>query len=360
MNNEKLRSRILEAIPCALTVAGRNAIDAFLDLPHVNDWNPKDMYLGNLSKVFDVGLPFSFLKDNITAQAHRREIGRAVGTGKNPSSSLMSEVHAGAVLRNLGAAVSFVPRRNTPTPDIEALWDDGAIVDVEVVRGDTREWHRKVQNGVSNFIAALQAGDVEWHIVAFIADASIPQDLDAMFDAATRLQPEQCAGEPHRWFVSAVPLSMRDHVVGSQAMEYKPDWWPSSEPSFNSTSALIGAKGDPVVLLRSLIPAASYRNPVQRKAESGQARQGNPYVIALDVTQLPRAHDRIGADLKGYFEIWSHVSAVLLFEPRFFTGYGHKQWMISIHRNPFATIALPEHFHAVCEQPYPLSYTMTE
>nr|WP_294866553.1 hypothetical protein [uncultured Pseudogulbenkiania sp.] len=356
-----LRNRILEAISRPLTEVGNSALESFLGLPHVERWNPDNMYLRELSYVFDVGFPFSFLRENTTAESHKQKFGAAIGRGESAPSSLSSEVHAGALLINWGATVSFVPRQNTPTPDIEATWGDGVVVDVEVARGETRQLHMAVQNGIDAFVWALQPGDVAWNITAFMADASNSEDLAAMFEAATILQPEQSAEEYGKWYVRAVPLSLRDDVVGSRTIElFGPAWWPNNEPSYISTSTLIGSMGNPVVQLHSLVPLVSYMNPVLRKASSGQGRPGNPYLIALDVSELPRAHERIVDDLRGYFEIWSHVSAVLLFEPRFYTGFERKEWVVSIHRNPHANISLPEHLAAVSQERRSIVFTLTE
>lgn len=360
MDINELRAQILKAVPGALTEDGYNALEAFLDLPNVDRWIPRNLYLLELSSLFDTGFIFSFLKENTTAEAHKQEFGAAIGRGEYPSPSLASEVHAAALLRSLEATVRFVPRQRGRTPDIEATWGDGIIVDVEVVRGDTRQLHRDVRSGLRGFGGALQAGDVEWNVAAFIVDASNHQDLTAMFEAATKLQNEQSAEDPHKWFVRTIPLDFTDSVGGSEGVAaFGPAWWPSNEPSFGFNSTLGGVAGSPVVILRSLVPPACYMTSVQRKANSGQWREGNPYVIAFDVSQLPRAHERIIDSFPGYFEIWNHVSAVLLFESRFYTGVEGKGWKVSLHRNPYADILLPDHFSALSNEPSCIDFTLS-
>lgn len=345
---DSLRERIVAALPCPLTEVGASALEAYLDLPTIENWCPKNIYLGELSSVFDVGLPLSFLVGNTTADKHRLKIGETLSQGTPIPASLLSEVHAGALLCNWGANVRFVPRQASPTPDIEASWDDGIILDVEVARGDMRQLHAAVQSGVQAFVSALRPGDVAWNVVGYIADASQSGDLTAMFEAATILRPDQCVEEAGRWCVRAVPLARRDDVVGAHTKElFAPSWWPSSEPNYFASSTLIGATGNPVVQLRSLVPLASYMNPLLRKASSGQGRTGSTYLIALDVSELPHAHERIVDDLSGYFKIWSHVSGVLLFEPRFWIGADRKEWVVSIHRNFSASVSLPVQLAAI-------------
>lgn len=184
-----LRDRILGAIPYPLTTTGIEALDSFLALPFIENWNPKNMYLDEVSRVFNVGLPFSILAGNTTADAHRQQFGLAASRGERVTASLSSEVYAGALLSQWGANVKFVPRRSHRTPDIEAVWGDGVTLDVEVVRGETRQLHKAVQNGLETFMGALQPGDVAWNILGFIADASNSDDLSAMFEAGVSLCP---------------------------------------------------------------------------------------------------------------------------------------------------------------------------
>lgn len=340
----QLRNRVLEAIDQPLTSVGAAALDSFVALPRVGEWSPQNLYLLELSTVFDIGLPFSLLAGNTSADAHRRAVGAAIGRNEKSPTSLLSEVHAGALLSKWGASVRFVPRTNFPTADIEADGGDGVNVDVEVVRGDTRKDHQAVQSGLAAFGGALRASDVTWNLAAFMRDASNHTDLASMFDAATNLRPGLSAEEPGKWFVCAIELDRRDDVVGSSCTElFGPGWWPDDEPNYCVTSTLIGTVSNPVINLRSLVPLAPYTNPLLRKASGRQRNLGNPFLIAFDVTELPRAHERLVNDLNGYFEIWDHVSAVLLFEPRFWTGYEHKTYVVSVHPNPKAGIAIP-HF----------------
>jgi hypothetical protein len=342
LNIKAMRERLLETISGQLTERGTMALEAFLELPGVDLWRPESIHLREVAMVFDIGLPFSFLRNNRTADAHRAQWGSAVGRGERYDPSLSSEVHAGALLSGWGADVAFIPRGSSPTPDIEASWSPGEVVDVEVARGEIKQLHAAVQRGVADFVGAIQPGDVDWHIVGFIADASAPAELAAMFEAAIKLRPGESAEVATRWHVRAVPLDLREDVVGPHSVElFRPCWWPAEQPTDFSTGTLIGSGGNPVVLLRSLIPRASYRNPVLRKADSGQRRNGNPYLIAIDVSDLPRAHELLVDDLRKDFSIWEHVSGVLLFEPRFWVGADRKEWVVSIYRNPVAAIPLP-------------------
>ncbi len=340
---DSLSNRIRSGLPLPLSEIGEAALESFLALPGVTTWCPDNLWLAELSKIFNIGLPFALLGSDPSAASHRREIGRAVARGENMSPSTWSEVQAGAILSNWGAKVSFIKRGKSPTPDFEAQWTHGVVLDVEVTRAEIRQLHKAVKDGLESFTGALHPSDVDWNVICFIADASNPNDLNAVFDAVTELRPNETKEQPSRWAVRAVPLEQREHVVGAQANKiFAPKWWPSDEPSFFATSTIIGSNSSPVILLRSLIPMTSYMNPIIRKANSGQRHSGHPYLIALDTSEMPRAHDRIAGDLGSYFVDWNHISGVMLFESRFWIGVESKEWIVSIHANPHARLSIPD------------------
>lgn len=350
----------MDAIQHPLSEIGYQALESFLDLPCVERWDPVNLFLRELSDVFDAGLPTTFLRGNASSAAHKRQLGEAIYNGKHAHPSLLSEVHAGALLANWGATIRFVPRSVTPTPDIEAVWDEGVIVDVEVVRGDPRQLHKAVRKGIDAFVGALGARDVNWHISAHLADAANSRDLESTLEAAIALRPNQSSGQEGKWHVCALSPEFRELVIGTQVTDqFGPVWWPKNESSFCAVSTLVGAIESPVVQIRSLVPTASYIGPVRRKAESRQGRTGHPYLIALDVSDLPQAHKRILAELSDYFEIWSNVSAVLLFESRFYFGYEHKEWLYSMHRNPYAIVPLPEPLATFSQERHAVHFRLT-
>ncbi|MBP7574221.1 MAG: hypothetical protein KA777_09625 [Rhodoferax sp.] len=215
---------------------------------------------------------------------------------------------------------------------------------------------------MADFAGALRAGDKRWNLICFVADAACDADLCAMLDLATKLLPGQSAEQDGRWCIRAEPLELRDVIVGDNGIQkFSPNWWPNAEPNFQCTSTVLGTTENPVVRLISLVPFAPYTNPVLRKASSRQSRSGVPYVIALDSSELPRAHERITKDLDRYFATWNHVSAVLIFEYRPWIGVAKKTWVISLHLNPAATDQVPHQlsFQATRE-PVSIDFVLSE
>lgn len=60
------------------------------------------------------------------------------------------------------------------------------------------------------------------------------------------------------------------------------------------------------------------------KADKHQGAEGNAFVIALDVSELPAAHTQIRNELPIYFDAWPKVSGVLLFDYIPWVGYREK------------------------------------
>ena len=341
-----LQSRIEAALSRPLTKSGADALVAFCALPYVDGWTPEKILLGELSSIFDFGLPLSMLQTAQSFASKRQEIGRAIAKGVRPPAQLLSEVHAAALLAHWGGAVGFVPRAPHPTPDLRVRFD-GVDIDIEVVRGDVRHGHKAVQTALASFAGALRPEDIRWHLTGFMIDSSNAAELNDLFRAASNLVAGQFAESSNRWHIRAVPIEERAVVVGPESTEiYAPSWWPKNAPCFFCRSTLIGAAESPVILLRSAIPDAQYTNPILRKATSFQHRESAPFIIACDVSELPRAHERLPLQLSEYFRIWKHVSAVLLFEARFYTGVERKEWCVSMHLNRDAEFSVHDHIGA--------------
>jgi len=341
-NTNSLRQVIQRNINTPLSRVGQRAFEAFLALPNVEAWNPEKFRVFEVSTVFDVGLPFALLGDNDTVAVHKKDIVNRLLDNDEIACSRWSEILAGALFSNWNGGVSFLRERDRPTSDIEVRWGDGPILSVEVTRADTQRTNKAVEVAIGHFAGAIQAGDFNWHLICFFADASNSDDMNAVFEAAMNMKAGESTQVDGRWAIRAVPMNRGADVVGGNTVElFAPVWWPAHQPVYFSTSSQQSPADCPVVYIRSLYPETSYKNAVMRKADSGQRRKDSPYLIALDASQLPGAHDRIKDDLDGYFPNWNHVSAVMVFDTVFLTGIRQKSWRVSLYRNPDATMLLP-------------------
>lgn len=330
-----LSDRVKAFINCQLNTTGEAALRAFSTLPGLKNWNPEILCGRKVNDMFNLGLAFSIIGDNPSADKLRSKVKQSISL--NPSD--LSELHAGALLSHWETNPTFIePIRNKRTPDLECSFPNGLILDVEVVRADIKHNHINLQNNLINFTDTLLPSDINWNIACFMADASIDQELSNVFDTAISLKLGESKEVSDRWKVVAVAQEQLPDFLAQVSM-LTPEWWPQDCPSYIASSSLLG--GSSHVFIDSQVPIVEYVGPIRRKAERHQNRDGRPFLIAMDSTELPRAHSRIHHELENFFLQWDHVSGVLVFEPRFPFGWWSKEYHWSIHPNPHAKIPLP-------------------
>ena len=95
-----------------------------------------------------------------------------------------------------------------------------------------------------------------------------------------------------------------------------------------------------------------------KKAAKPQGKKGVPFLIALDVQDLPGAFRELPIAILGYLPQWTAVSGILLFlDMMASTKCG---WHWRLIQNPHATTSLPEslaaraRFEATAETSLPL------
>lgn len=323
---------------------GQAALEAFLSLPGASGWRPEKLALKELSYVFDIGLPIALVGENPSARAHLFRAGEAARLGRYPEQDIWSEVHAAALLNRWGGVVNFVEQSHKP-PDLEVSLASEQVLQVAVVRADLRGLRAEVQDKVRLVADRLLARRVAWNIVCFLADATHELDLKSALDAATLLGPSDHVDDYRkRWSVRAIPLDRRDALVGPElARSLAPEWWPPDAPSIDVSCALSKyvASESPVISVRSLISAASYLGALERSAMGRDGPSEHPCLIAVDVSDMPRGHERIVARIGERLAVWQHVSGVLVFEPRFWIGVEQKEWLYSVQLNPHASRPMP-------------------
>jgi hypothetical protein len=87
-------------------------------------------------------------------------------------------------------------------------------------------------------------------------------------------------------------------------------------------------------------PYESYINPVMRKANFPQGTAGIPFLIALDVSNLPGAFTELPRAVAGFLPIWQVVSGILPFNQ--FVHPERVGWQWRLLRNPYAAVPLPD------------------
>ncbi len=341
-----LRDRITNFTNRELLPLGEAALSAFNDLPGASSWAPENFWGVHLDWVFEHGLPLAFIATNRTADRHRSELAASLFRGAQYLPSKWSEVHAGALLSHWGFDVRFLEVSKVAgvrTPDIELLLGDGQLVDVEVVRAESRPEHRAAHNRLDELVSTLGPADIGCDLLLIFQDASNVSDVNALFEAAHTLKPDETAECDQRWFACALPIG--ELGEGNKSVDQlAPAWW-KGRPCLRTNAVLLGGSSQitPTVQCYSQPPQAGYEAPILRKANRSQRREGHPYLICVDMTAILGWRERVEEFIAENFPVWNHVSGVFAFERRFWTGASSgKLYLSSMFVNRGADVQLPK------------------
>jgi hypothetical protein len=360
------RTYIEELAQAPLSAEGVAALEGYLALPGVADIVvPPELPL-HAMLALDLGVPLGLLRGVLSASGLKQHIADYIvergGVGYS-NDWRWSELQAGAIMRALGADVTFVERARVAgqkTPDIRARWAKGSAVDVEVTRAERRAGHTEVSRGLETLAGAVGASGHHCHYLILFDDASSKKALEEALDAIVRVEAGQSIQSEGRWFVMALLPKDRELLIEGKAEAlFAPSWWRKGRPVAFALMTAIGSAFQAYLRMASQYTEVDYLNPIRRKAERNQGTAGNSFIIALDVSELPAAHEKIGDELPNYFETWPKVSGVLLFAYIPWTGYSRKEWWLSFHRNPKALIPPPRELTLGSERSS-LVFTLTE
>lgn len=342
-SGDAIGNALREAIREPLGPMGQRALEAFVRLPGIHRWRPDALLLGEISAALDVGLVAAHVSNSPAANAKLEEVSDAFVASSHTDwrNSTWSEMVVAALLAARRASVEVQPRvPGARTPDLRVRWSETSDVMVEVSRATPRRRQQAVASGLQELALVLPPGDLNCHVVCHMADAADPADQSAVLDALTRLQPGVRLDNPGRWSVVGVEIEaeISDRDL---RLAHRPQWWIDDAPCAIASSVRLGQRPPPRVVLMSAIPVEPLFGTIQNKADRPQHRDGLPFVIALDATELVRPARQVETELAGFLPLWDHVSAILVVQTRFFTGHGRKGWQWTLVGNTNASVPLP-------------------
>lgn len=312
----------------------QRAVKAFERLLRNSDWKPDNPYWGGFLPVVEVGILAEVLEGTDNAKGLLRLAVEGVVTGKT-ASSMLAELHVGALLRKLKCSVRFVQQASVRTPDLIVM-RDGQPVDVEVGRSEKRRVHLAHRQILENLAHAINIPDDRNYAIFVAVELTDEMGL-TILDAIVSTPIDGRRDEVGKWSVVVGALSDREEYVRGLA-SLAPPWWPNG-PAFCSTSTRLGRSLAPVTSIKTIVPVASYIGRVKAKAEKPQRTGDYPYVVALDASELPGAHARLLCEVMPWLQQWSHVSAILIEFPVF--AIGEQKWWCSLLRNKHAKRPIP-------------------
>lgn len=345
MEEQNLFASFQKALPSNSAPIVEASIGALGNLPHMQDWKPKILNLADAWPLISWGFPLTFL-NNSTFDRLRADIGLAISEKGAPNTADLSEVNAVALAVALGAnGAENVKCTETRTPDFLIAWDD-AIVEFEVTRASQKEAHVVRRSHSHNVAMALQVLKRPFDLIVHLSDLLTQSELTNLLDAASTLDLSEEAESINRWHIRSLSV-MREPgalLVAGQKDEF-PNWWSEDSVTSCVISQIVDAQGaavaNPQVRVNFGVPIKGYVNPVQRKAEFPQASGNVPFVIAIDVGELPGAFNEFRRSIPHYFSFWSQVSAILVFRDNFTAPFEKIGWLMELIVNPFAASPLP-------------------
>jgi hypothetical protein len=267
-------------------------------------------------------------------------ISESLRTGGTMPRDDKAELTAAALVRPWCERVRYIPRsKHGRTPDLVAS-DHGQEIEIEVTIANRKEEQERRRQAASALQSKLCAIPLDRHIVVHYLEPLTPAEEQAIIEAACRLEIGQATETENRWHVAIAPP--QGPAFNVMPTTPTPGWFPNQLATPASLSAsvhLAGPASAPMTAsaqVRWDLSTESYLNPLSKKAERPQGSGESPFVIAMDVTQLPGAEKWYGSELAGYWEQWPHVSGVLLFHgPALWAGIGLRL-SYTVLLNPYA------------------------
>lgn len=316
---------------CGFEVA---ALEAFAEALGDPDWTPSALFWGDFYQALELGTLAAVLSDVPSRTRKLAEAVRDTAQKGHAEASLLAELHAAGFLRHLGFPPEFIEETDAPTPDL-LIQVDGTPVDVEVAFGQVKQDHAELKQTLSSLIAQIPMVPGRAIQVWLHGEAD-----DAARHAAASATAECPIGDMREveglWRVAASafdPARTESDVVA-------PGWW--GGPTFNSTAVTLDTDGQSGsrIIVQSLVPSASYFNPVRRKLGKMQRTGEHSYLLAFDVGRLPNALGMLRDELATVFPGEPRLAGVLLFFS-FFAWGGQVEWRAALVRNPAAQHPLP-------------------
>lgn len=239
-----------------------------------------------------------------------------------PNPDAFSELSAAALLKALGWTVDKIPRTHERTPDL-LVKRGGTEFELEVTNANPKKVHEDLKLYGGQVLDLIRDPGRGHDIVVMLASVLTSAEEGRLKEAVAALSPGRVEETVGLWRVVAEPFGHRTaQQLAFRRFEDLPQWWPArkGDPSRAAFLAIAGtstfAPDQPSTVVACDLPVTkSYLGPLQRKAGRSQGSQRRPLLVAIDVENLPGAHEELDCKLPRRFPQWRHLSGVLAFQP---------------------------------------------
>lgn len=338
-----------------ITPMFREAVCEVGSLPALKTWRPIFKHGFEALRIVEWGIPLVLTKRLSDEFTHlkplRQKIGSAIAKNGAPISSDLAEMDIAALMvLNKARSLKRVKVASSPRPDFHAQWDD-LVVEIEVTKALPRETHVELDNFAQELMQKIMTLKLPWRIVVYFANKQTEEGTQMLLQTLQGMQPGHYKESSGKWwlFVEEPPLPVPvtefnmtiDPNVGNHLIE----GWPSGTAIAGATAGIRIYNPEEDMITVSVIdvvpgvPMVNYINPLDRKATRIQGSKISPFIIAVDIGNLPGGYIGYQRFLPLYLKEYPSISAVLLFHRDAQTNkFG---WIWELHLNSYADYLLP-------------------
>jgi hypothetical protein len=255
-----------------------------------------------------------------------------------------SELQALALMRALGfTRARIVERTSEKTHDFDLSWDDENI-EVEVTRAGPKDANLILSQQAEAIANRIYSNSRNFDVIVHISRLLTSGEVDRLISAALHLKTGETKEEKEVWKIVGEEISRAPGVIEFVGESHSlPGWWRRGMCMFHLHAILQSADSmlpTPRVKIYFPVVYDSYLNPARKKAQKFQGTANLPYVVVIDVSNLPGAFTFFENGLEASLPNWKRVSAVLLFEN--YKAADQVGWTLQLFKNPGANLPLKE------------------
>lgn len=323
----------------------RDLVESVEQLPGLDSWSPAHGLENHWTELIRWGSVLWMTRSLGGVEPFQRALAAEVLASGGPAPETFAELSGAGLCVALGAiAGGRIPRGDGKTADWRMMWPGDGGLDLEVTVAKRKEKHVERQALATDLANALSRADRDFDLVVDLADPTIPEDRDAIQATAKTITSGRTEGAPGRWQLRAQEIAREPTVFVTGGQDARPPWWSGDDARcFVIHGQVAGPdthRAPPQVRVYFGVPYDSYVNPIMRKADFPQGTAGLPFLVAVDISDLPGAFREMPRAVAGFLPLWQAVSGILLFHD--LMGVDRVGWQWRLLKNPHAAVPLPD------------------
>lgn len=345
MLKNKLTNILKNYHPYKKLDSAEKCISAFESLLVTHKVDLKKLPELDANRVIRWGLPLTFIDKSCLTESFLEQIVKSILKNGSPAADAFAELQAISLLLAIGATSgNKIPVYNDKVHDFDLKWSDETI-EIEVTKASIKKAHTIHTVQASNICEDIFAQKRPFDIHLFIADLLSDSSRKKLLKASLSVECEQIISEKNIWELQGVPIERNVYELYTVGKgKQKPPWWPKEVANL-FTIKQMGASPEsktapPQVKVNYAVPLNGYINPAKKKARNFQGSRNKPFLILIEVNNLPNAISAFNAGIYDLFSNWPHISGIILF----FDYLSSKEigWEFKLFVNQNANRPLPD------------------